>query len=66
MNRKEYFERLRLLSGDDDFVNLALKVFRFQSVHNKVYSEFIKSLNISPEKIKNIFFSFVPLSVDNN
>ena len=64
MNRKEYFERLRSLSGENDFVNLALKVFRFQSQHNKIYSEFIRSLNISPEKIKNIFeIPFLPVEI---
>lgn len=64
MNRQQYLERLQSLKKEDDFENLALKVFRFQSKHNKVYSEFVRSLNIFPEKIKSIYeIPFLPVEI---
>ena len=64
MNRQQYFDRLQSLQSDKDFENLALKVFRFQSQYNNVYSGFVKNLGISPEKLKSIVeIPFLPVEI---
>ncbi len=64
MNRQQYFDRLLMISSDMDFENLSLKVFRFQSLYNKVYSEFVKSLNVIPQKVKSIYeIPFFPIEI---
>ena len=64
MDRQQYFDSLLSLQSDKDFENLALKVFRFQSQNNNVYSGFIKSLGITPEKIKSIAeIPFLPVEI---
>ena len=64
MDRLQYFDSLLSLQSDKDFENLALEVFRFQSQNNNVYSGFIKSLGITPEKIKSIAeIPFLPVEI---
>ncbi len=64
MVRFNYFESLQLIINEDDFENLAMEVFRYQFQNNKVYSEFVKSFNISPEKIKTIYeIPFLPVEI---
>ena len=64
MVRFNYFESLQLIINEDDFENLALEVFRYQFQNNKVYSEFVKSFSISPEKIKSINeIPFLPVEI---
>ena len=54
MNRHEYYKKLISISDEKDFKELALQVFHFQSKQNKIYSEFVKGLRISEEKISRI------------
>ncbi len=54
MIRKDYYERLVSIKNEKEFEDLALEVFRFQSLHNKVYSKFLSNLKISIEEIKNV------------
>ena len=54
MDRKDYFTRLQSLKTQNEFETLALKVFRFQSQKNRVYSEFLRELNVNSEKVKSI------------
>ena len=54
MNRHEYYKKLISISDEKDFTELALQVFHFQSKQNKIYSEFVKGLRISEEKISRI------------
>ena len=44
----------RIFSTINDFNQLALQVFRFQSLHCKVYSEFIANLNINTDSVNRI------------
>ena len=64
MDRFNYFDSLQLIKNEDDFETLALEVFQYQFQNNEVYSEFVKSLNISPEKIKSIYeIPFLPVEI---
>lgn len=64
MDRFNYFDRLQGIKNEDDFETLALEVFQYQFQNNEVYSEFVKSLNISPEKIKSIYeIPFLPVEI---
>jgi phenylacetate-coenzyme A ligase PaaK-like adenylate-forming protein len=50
------------ISGDDDFNELALKIFRFQYKTNSVYREFSCLLRTDPEKINNYLrVPFIPI-----
>lgn len=40
--------------NDQQFEQLALDIFRFQSEHNPVYSRFVSALNIQPSSVKSI------------
>ena len=53
IDRQNYFDQLKSLNKND-FEKFALNVFRFQSLQNKIYSEFTQSLHIVPEKINTI------------
>ena len=64
MDRFNYFDRLQGIKNEDDFETLALEVFQYQFQNNEIYSEFVKSLNISPEKIKSIYeIPFLPVEI---
>lgn len=64
MDRLNYFDSLQLIKKEDDFEKLALEVFQYQFQNNKVYSQFVKSLNISFEKIKSINeIPFLPVEI---
>ena len=64
MDRFNYFDSLQLIKNEDDFETLALEAFQYQFQNNEVYSEFVKSLNISPEKIKSIYeIPFLPVEI---
>ena len=54
MDRLDYFDSLLHIKRENDFEKLALEVFKYQFLNNKVYSQFVKSLNISTEIIKSI------------
>lgn len=45
------------------FPDIALEVFRFQSVNNPVYASFIRNLSIDPNRVKSISeIPFLPIS----
>jgi len=49
------------IKSDEEFEQLALEIYRFQSIHTKVYQEFIKKLNRpTPKTIFEI--PFLPIS----
>ena len=54
MNRKEYFQQLISLKDEQEFQELALKVFKYQFNNNIVYSTFVKGLGIDPGTVKDI------------
>jgi hypothetical protein len=52
--RDELITRIRnldFIDGDEGFKELAIDVFRFQYLHNKVYKSFIDLLKIDPEEV---------------
>jgi len=52
------------ISGDDDFNDLALKIFRFQYETNPVFRELSQLLRADPEKINNYLrIPFLPISL---
>ena len=64
MDRLHFFDRIEFLQKENDFENLVLEVFRYQSQNNKVYSEFVRSLTDSPEKITTISeIPFLPVEI---
>ncbi len=51
------------IKSKQDFETKALKIFKFQAIHNAVYNKFIKLLNINPKTIDNIYkIPFLPIS----
>lgn len=42
------------IKNDSQFNELALAIFRYQSVKNEVYSQYLKGLSISPDSIKKL------------
>ncbi len=64
MDRLDYFDSLLHIKRENDFEKLALEVFKYQFLNNKVYSQFVKSLNISTEIIKSINeIPFLPVEI---
>lgn len=56
--RKNIYE----IKTDNEFNDLALKIFYYQAINNKVYSDYIKHLNINISEIKTIFqIPFLPI-----
>jgi phenylacetate-coenzyme A ligase PaaK-like adenylate-forming protein len=52
------------ISGDDDFNDLAMKIFRFQYETNSVYRELSQLLRADPEKINNYLqVPFLPIGL---
>ena len=47
-------ERIFSISSDEEFRNLALEVFRYQSTENPVYAQYIKLLGVVPESVAKI------------
>lgn len=51
------------ISSKKEFEKVALKVFRFQHEHNKVYREFCDYLSVDPQKVKSLEkIPFLPIS----
>ncbi|NEM98380.1 acyl-CoA synthetase family protein [Pontibacter burrus] len=46
--------RQQLLEQTIDFTRMALSLFRYQAVHNPVYSSFLQHLNIHPDQVTDI------------
>ncbi|RZT92306.1 acyl-protein synthetase LuxE [Ancylomarina subtilis] len=42
------------IKSNEEFKQTALEVFRFQAIHNPVYAEYIKLLNIEIDQVKSI------------
>ncbi len=52
------------ISGEEDFNDLALKIFHYQHETNPVYREFTQLLHVEPEKIKHYQkIPFLPISL---
>ena len=49
------------------FEGIALEVFRFQAIHNPVYSQFLRHLSVNPDHINTIEqIPFLPISFFKN
>jgi hypothetical protein len=63
---KSFSERLDNLTSDQ-FVNLALDIFQFQSVHNSVYRSYIDARGINPGNISELKdIPFLPIGFFKN
>lgn len=51
-------KRIFDISTEDEFNNLAIKIFRFQLKHNEVYKRFASLLKINPDNVKQ--YSEIP------
>jgi hypothetical protein len=59
--------RLFSISDREEFDSLAMEVFSFQAKNNKVYSEFIRALNLDPSYIRSLSdIPFLPVSLFKN
>lgn len=54
MDRKEYLKKLQSIKNDEDFKNLALEIFNYQAINNKVYKAFLSGLGKSAEDVTHI------------
>lgn len=54
MDRKEYLKKLQSIKNDEDFKNLALEIFNYQAINNKVYKTFLSGLGKSAEDVTHI------------
>jgi len=56
-------EQIFSISNEQQFVDLALQVFRFQATHCAVYRDFITNLNIDPQFVTSLeSIPFLPIS----
>ncbi len=53
MDFKAQFKQ-QLLNQPTDFTQMALSLFRYQAIHNPVYSSYLQHLNVDPDKINNL------------
>lgn len=64
MSRRDYFDRLSGLRDELEFEELALKVFKFQSIHNPVYAQYLETLKINIDEVNNIsLIPFLPVEL---
>lgn len=54
MQRSEFQTKILSIQSKSDFERIALEVFRYQAANCKVYSAFIKALNIGENSIEHI------------
>ena len=51
------------IKDDEQFNNIALRIFKYQAYNNNVYKDYLKYLNVSPNNISNIRdIPFIPIS----
>ena len=54
--------RIFSISSEEEFIETALKVFRFQYQHNILYQRFVNALHVSPDKVQSIIeIPFLPI-----
>lgn len=59
---EEIENRLFKVSGDQEFNDLAIELFRYQNEFNEIYREFTDLLGIRPSRVKDIFeIPFLPV-----
>jgi phenylacetate-coenzyme A ligase PaaK-like adenylate-forming protein len=59
----ESFERLIYTANDRTFDEIAVRLFQFQAVHNKVYAEYLQHLDVDPTAIKTVAqIPFLPIT----
>lgn len=60
---KELEEELFNIGSDEQFLSLALKIFRLQIEKNPVYAEYISLLGVDPAKVNSLLgIPFLPIS----
>ncbi|HEX3386362.1 MAG TPA: acyl transferase, partial [Mucilaginibacter sp.] len=56
-------EQIFSITNDEQFVDAALQLFRFQAENCAVYKEFIANLGVDPTRVKSIdHIPFLPIS----
>jgi hypothetical protein len=59
----ESFERLIYTVNEGNFDQIALRLFQFQALHNKVYAEYLDNLGIDPGVVKSTTqIPFLPIT----
>jgi len=51
---EEIKQAIFTISGENDFENIALKIFRYQVTANRIYDDFCRALGILPEKVMHL------------
>lgn len=60
-------DQIFAISSEEEFNAIALKLFRYQAVHNPVYREYCNGLRISSDNVNNIQdIPFLPVEVFKN
>ncbi|MEX1189440.1 MAG: acyl transferase [Bacteroidia bacterium] len=60
--RNQLRERIFLPHTQEEFINLSLEMFRFQSEANKVYASWLKALGCDPKQVKHLAeIPFLPI-----
>lgn len=63
MNLKNLENRIFQIDSDDTFNDTALEIFRFQSLNNNIYRQFVSHLRVSPNNIEHYSgIPFLPIS----
>ncbi|HHS95790.1 MAG TPA: acyl transferase, partial [Phaeodactylibacter sp.] len=63
MNRDQLLQEIRQVDSDN-FVPVALEVFRYQAKYNLLYRRFLQLLAISPERVQHLEdIPFLPISL---
>jgi len=66
-NSTDFWRRACEIEGEDSFNECALELFRYQSVHVKVYKEYLGLLHKDPSSIKHFSeIPFLPVSLFKN
>lgn len=63
MDNYKSFESILYTVNETNFGNIALKLFRYQSVHNPVYAAYLRQLDIHPAQVSEVAsIPFLPIS----
>lgn len=63
MENFESFERLIYSVNAGSFDEIALRLFHFQAIHNKVYAEYLDNLGVDPRQVKSTAeIPFLPIT----
>ncbi len=67
MNLQIYENKIFELKNNEEFEKLSLEIFNYQAKNNLIYNQYLKYLNINPEKITSIKeIPFLPIEFFKN